>query len=377
MATPRTLKKPAKLIPTAGPSITEREVSYVTDAICHCQDERCYEYIGRLEKHVASYVGVPYAIATSSCTGALHLALWGLGIGPGDEVIVPDMTWVASVAPVIYVGATPVFVDIKEDTWCIDPEAITQAITKKTKAIIVVHTYGHPADMDAISAIAKAHKLAVIEDAAPSLGSLYKGRKTGGLGDIGAFSFHGSKIAASGEGGILMLSDPELYLRIRVIANHGRDGSRLLTAKEWGIKYNMSNLQAAFALAQVERIEELVSKKRQNYAWYLEELSGIEGIQMSFEHPDVFWNCWQTSIVLREGLRISQDECMARLKEANIDSRPFFPPVSSLPMVRQNLSRRNPVSYFMGSHGINLPSRHDLTQEQVAYSGEVLREIIR
>lgn len=362
---------------TAGPSVTQKEIAYVTDAVTNGLNAHSYDYIIRLEKAMAAYVGSTHAIATSSCTGALHMSLWALGVGPGDEVIVPDMTWIASVAPVAYLGATPVFVDVEADTWCIDPKSVEAAITPRTKAIIAVHMYGHPADLDALQAIAKKHSLLLIEDAAPSLGSTLNGKRTGGIGRVGAFSFHGSKIAAAGEGGMICLSDDALEKSIRVIAAHGRDGGKPLTAARWGIKYNMSNLQAAFALAQIERMDELFAKKRLNYSWYLRELGGIDGLRVSSERAGVQSNCWQTSIVLEKDFDIARDDLMGRLKqESNVDTRPFFPPISSLPMVKSDLSARNPVAYRVGAQGINLPSRHDLTEEDAVYIAGEIRRIL-
>jgi perosamine synthetase len=376
--TPRgAIPRPPHPIFTAGPSITAKEIAYVTDAISNGLNEHSFDYITKLEEAFKVYVDVTHTLATSSCTGALHLALWGLNVGEGDEVIVPDMTWVASAAPIHYQRAKPVFVDIERGTWCIDPHAVERAITKKTKAIIAVHTYGYPAAMDAINAIAEQHGIAVIEDAAPSLGSAIGSRRTGGLGRIGAFSFHGSKIAAAGEGGMICTGDETLMKRIRVLGNHGRDGGRMLTATCWGIKYNMSNLQAAFALSQLERIDELFAKKRQNYAWYRELLGDIEGISISTEQPGITWNAWQTSVILERDFGITRDEVMGKLKEVGIDTRPFFPPVSSLPMVNVDLSRENPISYWVAERGINLPSRHDLTEDNAAYVAQELRRILK
>ncbi|MBI5155833.1 DegT/DnrJ/EryC1/StrS family aminotransferase, partial [Candidatus Peregrinibacteria bacterium] len=340
------------------------------------QNEHSFDYIKKFEAAFADYVGVRYTLATSCCTGALHLSLWALGISAGDEVIVPDMTWVASAAPIIYVGATPVFVDTDMKTFCIAPAAIEKAITPKTKAIIAVHTYGYPADMEAISAIAKKHNLFVIEDAAPSLGTTIKAKRTGSGGIVSGFSFHGSKIAASGEGGMLCTNDKDFFERVKVIGNHGRDGGRVLTAVRWGIKYNMSNLQAAFGLAQLERMPELLAKKRQNYDWYKEELAGIQGITVSSEAPDVVWNCWQTSIVLDQDFGITRDGLMDELKKSKIDTRPFFPPISTLPMVARDLSKQNPSSYYLGERGLNLPSRHDLKRGDVTYVVSEIRRIL-
>lgn len=365
-----------KCIPTVGPSITAREIAYVTDAIANCWDERCYEYIQKFEKAMAQFVGTEYAMATASCTGGLHLCLLGLSVGAGDEVIVPDMTWVATAAPIVYTGATPVFVDIEEDSFCISSAAVERAITKNTKAIIAVHTYGHPADMDALSCIAKKHSIALIEDAAPSLGSLYKGKRTGGLGTAGVFSFHGSKMVTAGEGGVICTNNRHLYNQMTILANHGRDGGRLLTAKRWGVKYKMSNLQAAFALAQLERIDELLEKKKKNYEWYTRALADVPAITVCTQRENVESNWWQASLLLPESNGAHQDKLMEQLKHGGIDSRPFFPPISSLPMVGQDLRKGNPVSYEMAYRGINLPSRHDLTEEDVAYIANTLRKLL-
>ncbi len=189
-------------IPYAKPSISELEIKYVTDAITNGWAEHCYDYIKRLQISFQDYLGVKYALATSSCTGALHLALAALGIEEEDEVIVPDITWVASVVPVVYLKAKPVFVDILPDSWCIDPDKIEQAVTERTKAIVVVHLYGNLVEMDAVLEIARKYNLPVIEDAAEALGSEYKGKKAGSMGDFGVFSFHGTKTMTTGEGGM-------------------------------------------------------------------------------------------------------------------------------------------------------------------------------
>ena len=234
----------AELILTAGPSISAREASYTLDAARRGWNNEWNKYIRRFESTFADYVGVKYALSTSSCTGALHLALSALGIGPGDEVIVPDVTWVATANAVVYVGATPVFADIDPQTWCLDPKSLQEAITSHTKAIIPVHLYGHPAEMDKIMAIAQAHNLYVVEDAAPAIGAEFRGQKTGTFGHFAAFSFQGAKLAVTGKGGILVTNDETLYKKVYALWDQGRTPGTFWI-NEVGWKYKMSNVQAA------------------------------------------------------------------------------------------------------------------------------------
>ena len=231
-----------KMILTAGPSITQKEIDYVTDAVTNCYDEHWADYIKRFEKAFAEYLEVKHAMTTSSCTGALHLALVALGIGKGDEVIVPDMSWIATASAVCYTGAKPVFADVLPYTWCIDQQSIREKITSRTKAIIPVHLYGHPADMGDIEDIADEHNLWIVEDAAPALGAKYQGVKVGSWGTFGCFSFQGAKMVSTGEGGMLVTSNTELYEKAKHYAEHGRISSGFEIG-DIGFKYKMSNLQ--------------------------------------------------------------------------------------------------------------------------------------
>jgi perosamine synthetase len=363
-------RRPQSTILTAGPSITEREIGYVTDAVTNGWNQHWGDYIARFEKAFAEYVGVKHALSTSSCTGALHLILAGLGVKAGDEVIVPEITWIATASAACYLGAKPVFVDVEPDTWCMCPRSLERAITPRTKVIMPVHIYGHPANMDEICAIAQRHGIDIVEDAAPSLGANIRGKRTGSFGRAAAFSFQGAKIMVTGEGGMLVTNDSELYERIKGLWDHGRDPHKTFWNSSVGFKYKMSNLQAALGLAQLERIEELVEKKREIYRWYAEGLRGVPHLQLNAERPGCRNIMWMTSLILSPDAPLSRTELMQRLKEANVDSRPFFYPMSVFPMFE---TADSPVAKRVSDGGINLPSGHNLTREQVHYVCEVIR----
>lgn len=361
------------MILTAGPSITQKEIDYVTDAVTNGIDEHWGDYIKKFEKSFAQYIGTKYAMTTSSCTGALHLALVALGIGKGDEVIVPDCSWIATSSVVKYVGAEPVFADIDPISWCISIDSIKKRITKKTKAIIPVHLYGQPADMIEIMKIAQEYGLKVIEDAAPSVGAEINGMRTGSFGDIGCFSFQGAKMVATGEGGMLVTNNTELFEKVRHFAEHGRSSDGF-DISDIGYKYKMSNLQAALGLAQLERVEELIEKKVQNYEWYCNELKDVYGLLLNKTNTKTEKSIyWMTSIVLNKDFGVSRDELMKHLKEHNVDTRPIFPPMSSFRMFEKY---DNPTSEFIGSNGINLPSGHRITQDEIIYVCNSIKNIL-
>lgn len=366
--------RPTSTILTAGPSITDREISYVTDAVTNGWNERWNEYLLRFERAFAEYIGVPYAMATSSATGALHLGLLALDIGPGDEVIVPAQTWVASASAVAYCGATPVFVDVERDSWCLDPQLAEAAITSRTKAIMPVHLYGTPADMNPILTIARRHGLRVIEDAAPSIGARYGGVYTGALGDVAAFSFQGAKILSTGEGGMLTTTDQAVYEHARKLNEHGRAGAGFLI-DEIGFKYKMTNMQAALGLAQLERIEELVAQKRRIFGWYRDRLADIEGLCLNDERSGDRSIYWMTSLVLDGQFSADRDGLIAGLRERLVDSRPFFPSIPMMPAFRDE-SAHMPVAEHLAASAINLPSGHHLTEEQVDYVATQIREVL-
>jgi perosamine synthetase len=360
---------------TAGPSITQREIDYVLDAVRTGWNENWNGYLKRFESAFAEYVGVRFAMTTSSCTGALHLGLLAMGIGPEDEVIVPEVSWVATASAVRYCGATPVFTDIDPRTWCMDPASTRSRVTRRTKAIIPVHLYGHPADMTAIRQLARETGLRVFEDAAPAIGATVEGKRVGSLGDCAAFSFQGAKILSTGEGGMFVTNDEHIYERAKTLGDHGRDPHRAFQINEIGYKYKMSNLQAALGLAQLERIEDLVAKKRQIFAWYRARLEAVQELSLNTELPWARNIYWMTSIVLGPDVIHDRDHVMDGLKAGGIDTRPFFPPMSSFPMFRR-AEMDNPVAYRTSPRGINLPSGHNLTEEQVDRVCRKLLEVL-
>jgi perosamine synthetase len=370
-------------IPVAGPSITQMEIDYVTDAVTNAWYGNANIYHERFEKAFADYLGVSHAMTLPSCTSAIHLSLLALGVGAGDEVIVPDATWIASAAPITYVGATPVFADIDETTWCLAAKSFEECITPKTKAVIPVDLYGNMPDMDALLEVAQRHKIAVIEDAAEAAGAEFKGKRAGSFGDTGVFSFHGSKTLTTGEGGMLVTDRDDLYNRVLVLRDHGREpGDSLFWNQEVAYKYKMSSMQAALGLAQLERIDELMALKREIFRWYKEGLSDIEGLTLNPQPPTTKNAFWMITAVLDPSLGIEKDYLQRELSERNIDSRPFFHPLSSLPayqhLKQANQAReRNRVSYRICPYGVNLPSALNVTREQVAYVCDVLRALLQ
>lgn len=365
-----------KKISFAGPSITEREVSYVTDAVKTGWYENYEGYIEKLERAFAEYIGVRYAIATFCCTHALHLAAAALGLKKGDEVIVTDFSWVATAYAVAYTGATCVFADIEPDTWTIDPSCIRKAITGKTRAIMLVHTFGHPAEMQEIMALAKEYGLFVIEDAAPAIGAQYHGKRVGSFGDISCFSFQGGKMTVSGEGGMFLTDDPELYRRARLLSSMGRTDSRAVFWSDYiGYEYVMSNLTAALALAQLERAEELMKKKRRLFQYYEERLGDVEGIKLISEKQGCKSNYCYPSILLEGSVTADRDDVLAGLRQQNIHARPGFPQMSRFPVFEQRFP--NPVSLLVEERGISLPSAANLEEEDIDFVCQNLLSLIR
>ncbi|PNE10029.1 MAG: glutamine--scyllo-inositol aminotransferase [Beijerinckiaceae bacterium] len=369
-------------IPVAGPSITDREVELCAEASRTAWYENHNVYNARFERMLAEYVGVAYAVSLPHCTAALHLALAALGIGPGDEVIGPDVTWIASMAPVTYVGAEPVLVDILPDTWCIDPNAVEAAIGPATKAIIGVDLYGSVCDWERLEAIAARHGLFLIEDAAEALGSQLKARKAGAFGSVSTFSFHGSKTVTTGEGGMLATNDAELFDRVLRLRDHGRKpGDRFFLNEEIAFKYRMSAVQAALGVAQMERIDALIAQKRAIFGWYRERFGDTLGIVLNAEPEGVTNSYWMVTAVPDAGLGLDKFDLMAGLEKRNIDSRPFFSRLSTL----RAFQGRERVKRFVapgdkGVHastcGVNLPSGYNMSEDLVDIVCRAFRDVL-
>lgn len=365
-----------KKISFAGPSITLKEIAYVIDGVKNGFYETYDQHTKKLEKAVCKYLGVKYAIATHCCTLALHLACETIGLKKGDEVICTDFSWVATAHSIAYTGATPVFVDIDPESWCIDPTAIERAITKKTKAIMIVHSFGMPCQMDEIMKIAKKYKLRVIEDAAPALGSAFKNKKVGTFGDIACFSFQGAKIAASGEGGIFVTNDKKLYEKAKLLSSMGRtDSKAVFWADSMGYQYTIANLTASLALAQVERIDTLIKKKRKIFAEYKKHLKNNPEIKLIEEKEGTYSNYCYPSILLKKKTRKERDEILLKLKKKNIHARPGFPRMSTFPMYEARY--KNPVAKSVEEKGISLPAALNLKKQDIEFVCQTLLPLLK
>jgi perosamine synthetase len=365
-------------IPVAGPSITEKEIEYVTDAVTRAWYDDANIYHERFETAFATYVNRAFALALPSCTSALHLSLLRLGVGPGDEVIIPDTTWIASSAPISYVGAEPVFVDIDADSWCIDVDALEQALTPQTKAVIVVDLYGNMPELDAIVELLERHGVPLIEDAAEAIGSEYRGSRAGRFGLTSTFSFHGSKTLTTGEGGMLVTDDEDTYDRCRFLRDHGRNpGDKFFRSTEVAYKYKMSSMQAALGLAQLERMDELLGRKREIFSWYRDAIGssrlGREDlVTLNSEAEGVLNSYWMVTAIVDPAVGVTKFELMDDLRSRGIDSRPFFDPLSSLDAYSDRpqaaaARAKNSTAYALAQTGINLPSALNLTEDDVAF----------
>ncbi len=358
------------------PSITELEVSYATDAARNGWGEKCYEYINKFEEKFKQYTGAKYAIATSSCTGAIHMGLSAIGVKAGDEVILAETNWIASAAPITYLGAKPVFVDVLADTWCIDPAAVEAAITSHTKAIIAVHIYGNLCEMDKLLAIGEKYGIPIIEDAAEAIGSHWYGKHAGTLGKFGSFSFHGTKTLTTGEGGMFITNDKDFYEKVLTLSNHGR--ARGQSKQFWpdavGFKYKMSNIQASIGYGQMERINDLVNRKREIFTYYQERLAGLSGVTMNPENANTINGYWMPTVVFDKATGITREKLQEAFSAENIDARVFFYPLSGLPMFAENVTNTN--AWDIPSRAINLPSYHDISTAELDRVIQVVKNIL-
>lgn len=350
-------------IPVAEPLLDGNEMEYVADCVRSGWVSSIGKYVGRFEEMFAEFCEAEHGVSVFNGTVALHLALAALGIGPGDEVIVPTLTFVATANTVVYTGARPVFVDSEARTWNISPESVREAITPRTRAIVPVHVYGHPCDMDALAQVAGEHGLYLVEDAAEAHGARYRGRRVGALGDAGCFSFYGNKILTTGEGGILVTNDGKLAALARHLKDHAMSHEKRYWHDTVGFNYRMTNIQAALGVAQMERIEELIETRRRNADHYNRRLAGERGITTP---PAADWAqnvYWMYSVLVEDEFGMGRDEVMDALREKGIDTRPFFYPNHVLPPY--NTGQSLPVAENLGRRGINLPSGATLGPGQV------------
>jgi len=360
---------PQRRIPVSEPLLGGNEEKYVMECVRSSWISSLGRFIPEFEEKFAGFCGSKHGVAVMNGTVALHLALAALGIRQGDEVIIPDLTFVATANVVAYLGARPVFVDSEPGTWNIDPAKISAAVTKKTKAIIPVHLYGHPCDMDPIMEIARKHSLLVIEDAAEAHGAEYKGRKVGSIGDVGCFSFYGNKIITTGEGGICVTADSKLADRMRFLKDHAMDPVRKYWHPEIGYNFRMTNIQAAIGVAQLEQAGKFIEQKRKNARLYSSLLQGVRGITLQPEMPWAKSVYWMHSVLVDEKkFGCSRDELAKQLKIKGIDSRPFFYPMHQLPPYQNGFSDNDfPIASNLSRTGINLPSSVKLTGNDIKY----------
>jgi perosamine synthetase len=348
------------VIPIYQPTIGDREKAYVLEALDSTWISSRGAFLDRFEREFAAFVGAPHGVGTANGTVSLHLAFAALGIGPGDEVIVPTFTYVASVNAITYTGARPVFVDSDPVTWNLDPALVEAAITPRTRAIEVVHLYGHPADVDPVLELARARGLPVVEDAAEAHGARYKDRPVGSLGAVGSFSFFGNKIITTGEGGMLVTNDADLAETARHLRGQGVSATQTYWHDVVGFNYRMTNVAAAIGCAQLERVQETLAAKRAIAGWYRSRLEGAPGVTLQREAEWATPVHWMVSILVDPAVR---DPLMAFLRDRGIETRPFFHPAHTLPMYPSTGSF--PIAERLGASGINLPSWPGLTEAQV------------
>ncbi|OAT80385.1 LegC family aminotransferase [Desulfotomaculum copahuensis] len=364
-------------IPLDAPNIGELEKEFVIRALESGYVSSVGPMVAEFEERFASYVRVSHAVATVNGTAALHLALRLLDIGPGDEVIVPALTFIATVNPVLYVGATPVVIDVDPLTWNIDPVEVEKAITEHTRAIIPVHLYGNPADMCRIVELARKYNLFVVEDATEALGATYEGRFTGTFGHIGVFSFNGNKVITTGGGGMLVTDDSVLASRARLLVNQGRvPGVIEYEHVEMGYNYRLNNLQAALGLAQLERLPEFLDAKRRNTALYRKLLQERSGLKWQCEMEESVSNWWLFSILIEpDKFGAGRNDVMEKMKSAGIQVRPLFMPLTKQPAYNRYNMNECPVADFLHKNGINLPGTSLLKEEDIRQVCQVLLEV--
>ena len=366
------------MIPVCEPLLTGRELEYASDCLKTNWISSAGKYIPEFEKRFAEYCGCKYGISTTSGTTALHLALASLGIGPGDEVIMPAFTMAACAFAVIYTGAKPVLVDAERRTWNIDMAQLERRVTERTKAIMPVHIYGHPCHMDPVMEIAKRHSLFVVEDAAEAHGAEYKGIRVGSIGQLGCFSFYANKIITTGEGGMIVTNDAQLAEKARRLKDQAFSPQRRFLHTSIGFNYRMTNVQAAIGLGQMEIIDRFVEMRRKNASLYSAGLKGIPGITLPEQMKWAKNVYWMFGILTDERLGVTRDSLMQKLKEKGVDTRTFFIPMHVQPaFLDMGLFKGEsyPVATELSERGLYLPSGSGLKSEEIDYICACVRSI--
>lgn len=359
-----------------APNLGELEKQYLLKCVDSTFVSTAGPFIPEFEEKFAEYVGTKRAVSTQSGTAAIHLSLSELRVGPGDEVIVPVITFIASVNPIVYVGATPVFVDIDPFSWNMIPEQVEKAITKNTKAIIPVHIYGNPCDMDAITEISQRHGIPIIEDATESLGASVHGRKTGTFGSMACFSFNGNKVITTGGGGMITTNDVRLADHMKFLVNQARDESKGYYHPEIGFNYRMTNLEASLGLAQFERLPDFLQKKSRYMEIYREILTGVKGIEFQEEYPDSISSWWLSSIKINHATK-DIPQIQKELKEKGIPTRRIFVPITEFPPYAKYKREEYPNSYELYEKGLNLPSSTLNSEEQAEFAARSIVDVIK
>lgn len=368
------MSMPDKTISLDAPNLGELEKQYLNKAVDSNFVSTVGPFVPQFEAAVADYLDIRHAVATQSGTAALHAALYELGIGPGDEVIVPALTFVASVNPVLYVGATPVFVDVEPATWNISPAGIERAITERTKAILAVHLYGNPCRLDQVMALACQHHLHVIEDATESLGATYQGRQTGTFGDFGVLSFNGNKLITTGGGGMIVGRDEQQMRHLKFLVNQARDESRGYYHPEVGFNYRMTNIEAALGLAQVQKLEAFLTKKREFYAIYQAALQGMQAVRLQESYQDAVSSCWLPGVLFENTWDIPAVQ--KQLKAKGIPSRRVFCPIVEFPPYSKYKQGEFRNTYHIYERGLCLPGSTLNSEDGIRYVCRVIKDRI-
>lgn len=361
------------MIPVSEPYMKGNEMAYVVDCIKTNWISSGGQYINKFERQYASLFDVKFATSTSNGTASLHLALVACGVREGDEVIIPNLTFISTANAVKYCSAKPVLVDVDIHTACMDADLIEEKITERTKAIIPVHLYGNVAEMDKIVSIAKKHNIFIIEDAAEAHGAKFGNKYVGSIGDIGCYSFFGNKIITTGEGGMCTTSVADFYNKMVLYKNHGMSQTEKFYHPVIGFNYRMTNIQAAIGLAQIENFDEIISLRDRQYRHYMERLEGVSGIRFLRDTPGTRSVNWMFSVLIDDAFPLSRNAVLDNLRENQIDARPFFKPINHMPAYRDDNKYRNTET--LSEIGLNLPSSAGISTEQINYVCDVIHRM--